>query len=146
MARTLLPASANLICKHGSHVLLIKRGKNIDTWPGYWAFPGGKIEDGELFRECAFRETAEEIGIVTDTQSIQAETIVMNRTVQGTKLIYFGMVEHFTNSPEVLEPELIDDLAWFSIAELPEPMIPHHRIGLEAILSGTGYTEFDVAP
>ena len=82
MARTLLPASANIICKHGSHVLLIKRSMNTDTWSGYWAFPGGKIEDGELFRECALRETAEEVGIIADIHSILDETIVMTRTVQ----------------------------------------------------------------
>lgn len=50
------------------------------------------------------------------------------------------------NSPAILEPHLIDDMEWFSISELPELMIPHHRIGLEAILSGTAYTEFNVAP
>ena len=61
MTRTLLPASANIVCKHGSHILLIKRSKDTDTWPGYWAFPGGKIEDDELFRECAFRELREEV-------------------------------------------------------------------------------------
>lgn len=82
MARTLLPASANLICKHGSHVLLIKRSKKTDTWPGYWAFPGGKIEDGELFRECALRETREEVGIIADARSLLGETMMMTRTVQ----------------------------------------------------------------
>lgn len=89
MTRILLPASANLICKHGSHVLLIKRSKHVDTWPGYWAFPGGKIEDGELFRACAFREAREEVGILGHEKSLISETIVMNRTVSGTKIIYF---------------------------------------------------------
>lgn len=146
MTRTLLPASANVVCKHGSHVLLIKRSKNIDTWPGYWAFPGGKIEDGELFRECSFRELREEVGVVTDSQALLAESFVMTRTVQWTKLIYFGMLEHFVNSPEILEPNMIDDIAWFPITELPEPFIPHHRVWLESLLAGIPYTEFDIAP
>lgn len=61
MARVLLPAAAHMVLCHGSHVLLLRRSRDIDTWPLYWAFPGGKIEDGELFRECAFREASEEV-------------------------------------------------------------------------------------
>lgn len=63
MSRTYLPASAHIICEHGDHVLLIKRSNHIDTWPGYWGFPGGKVEDDEFFRESAFRELQEEVGV-----------------------------------------------------------------------------------
>ena len=82
MSRTLLPASAHSICEHGSHILLIKRSLRADPWPGYWAFPGGKLEDGELFRECAQREAQEEVGITSHDASFKKETIVMSRTVQ----------------------------------------------------------------
>ena len=146
MTRTLLPAAAHLVCQHGSHVLLLKRSLKTNVWPHYWAFPGWKIEDGELFRECALREASEEVGIVTSAYAINMETIVMTRTVQGTKLNYFARVDTFENAPENLEPNLIDDIAWFPIAELPEPMIPHHKIALESLLAWKGYTEFDIAP
>jgi ADP-ribose pyrophosphatase YjhB (NUDIX family) len=146
MPRTLLPASANLICQHWSHVLLIKRSKQTDTWPGYWAFPGGKIEDGELFRECAFRETREEVGLLGHPRALQWETIVMTRTIQWVKITYFWLIEYFENSPDILEPHLIDDMAWFPITELPEPMIPSHKIWLDALKRGIAYSELDVAP
>ncbi len=82
MARTLIPAAANLIIQHGSHILLMKRSDKTEVWPNHWAFPGGKVDDGELFREAALREAREEIGINTTPDSITAETIVMFRTVQ----------------------------------------------------------------
>ncbi len=145
MSRTLLPAAAHLICEHGSHVLLIKRGKSVDPWPGYWAFPGGKVEEGELFRECALREANEEVGIFTEIP-IKAETIVMSRTVQGVKLNYYGMIDSWEQAPAILEPHLVTDIGWFERDALPEPMIPHHRIALEALDKGIGYTEYDVAP
>ena len=44
-----------------------------------------------------------------------------------------------------MEPALASDLAWFPISELPEPMIPHHKTGLEAILKKIGYTEIDMS-
>jgi 8-oxo-dGTP pyrophosphatase MutT (NUDIX family) len=128
MTRTLLPAAGYIVCQHGTHVLLLKRSERVDSWPNYWGFPGGKLEDGELFRECALRETSEEIGIVTSPEAFEKEALVMTRTVQGTKLIYFGLVTQFDNAPENLEPRLATDMAWFPIAELPEPMIPHHKI------------------
>jgi 8-oxo-dGTP diphosphatase len=146
MSRTLLPAAAHIICEHGSHVLLIKRSLKTDPWPGYWAFPGGKLEDGELFRECALREAREEVGIVSHEESIKNETIVMSRTVQWVKLNYFGLLDQWDHSPEILEPNLATDIGWFTHDALPEPIIPHHRVALNAIMNWVWYTEYDVAP
>lgn len=145
MSRTLLPAAAHIVCQHGSHILLIKRSKSIDTWPGYWAFPGGKVEDGELFRECALREASEEVGIFTQIP-IKQETIVMSRTVQWVKLNYYGLIDSWEQAPEILEKDLATDIGWFDQDDLPKPMVPHHRVALEALAKWVGYTEYDVAP
>ncbi len=144
MSRVLIPAAANLICQHGSHVLLIKRSNKTTVWPNFWAFPGGKVDANEFFREAALREAQEEIGIIGDARNITGETTVMIRSIQGTKVVYFGRIEHYENAPEIIERELATDLAWFPISELPEPMIPHHRTWLEAILKWIGYTEIDI--
>jgi hypothetical protein len=70
----------------------------------------------------------------------------MTRTVTGTKLFYFASISNYENVPEILEPNLIDDMAWFSLDDLPDLLIPHHRIALDAIKSKKSYIEFDVAP
>ena len=45
-------------------VLFIQRAADDhDPWSGHIAFPGGKLEDGELVCQAARRETQEEIGI-----------------------------------------------------------------------------------
>lgn len=144
MTRTLVPTAANLICQHGSHVLLIKRSNKTTVWPNFWAFPWGKVEDNELFREAALREAREEVGINGNITDIHGETITMLRSIQWTKIVYFGRIEHYENAPEILEPSLATDLAWFPVTDLPEPMIPHHKTGLEAILNWIGYTEIDI--
>ena len=141
MARTLIPAAACLIIQHGSHILLQKRSDKVDTWPNFWAFPGGKVDDGEMMRSAALREASEEIGIIAHPEHIENETIVMFQTIQGTKIVYFGLVEQYENAPAIQEPDLASDLAWFPITELPSPMVPHHITGLTAILSGLGYSE-----
>lgn len=144
MARTLIPAAANLICQHGSHILLIKRSDKTEMWPNFWAFPGGKVDENELFREAALREAREEVGIIGKSSNIKGETIVAMRSIQWTKVVYFGRIEHYDNAPAIIEPDLATDLAWFAIDDLPEPMIPHHKTGLEAILHWIAYNEIDI--
>ncbi len=95
-------------------------------------------------RSAALREATEEIGIIAHPEHIQAETIVMFQTIQGTKIVYFGLVEQYENAPAIIEPELASDMAWFSIDELPHPMIPHHITGLKAILHGVSYSEVNI--
>lgn len=77
-----LASGAHTICLHGSHVLIIKRSLELDTWPGFWSFPGGKVENGEFFRECAQRETEEEVGIIVGLEDIKNDIFVEIRTVQ----------------------------------------------------------------
>ena len=42
-------------------ILLIKRGTPV--FRGYWALPGGKVEDGETVEEAVVREVKEETGL-----------------------------------------------------------------------------------
>jgi 8-oxo-dGTP diphosphatase len=144
MSRVLIPAAANLIITHGSHVLLMKRSEKTAVWPNFWAFPWGKVDENEFFREAALREAKEEIGIHANPLDIIGETILMHRSVQGTKVVYFGHIEHYENAPEILEKNLATDLAWFPVTDLPKPMIPHHKTGLNAILKKIAYTEVDL--
>jgi len=44
--------------------LVAKRAETMDTHPGLWNFPSGKIESGEEPVEAALRELQEETGLV----------------------------------------------------------------------------------
>ena len=146
MTTARIPASANVIFQHGKSILLIKRSIKAKAWPNFWAFPGGKVDDDEFFRETAQREIAEEIGITFNISDILKETIVMHRSIIGTKIIYFCLVKDWNGFPEILEKNLASDLAWFSLDNLPEPIIPHHKEALKALQKNIFYTEFNTAP
>lgn len=44
-------------------VLLTRRAQGLRSHAGQWAFPGGRVEDGESAEEAALRELKEEIGL-----------------------------------------------------------------------------------
>lgn len=140
------PAGAHIICIYGSDILLLKRSQKTNMWPGYWAFPGGKVDDGELFREAGIRELEEELWIVVDEENIVKETIVLTRTITRTKIIYFGVTDEWQGIPEICEPELAEKCAWFPLDNLPEYIVPHHKVALEALQEDIAYTEYDTAP
>lgn len=53
-----------LVQKDGELFLLYEvRAAHMKRQPGEVCFPGGQVEDGESFQECAVRETVEELGI-----------------------------------------------------------------------------------
>lgn len=60
-------ASVAMILNQSAHdleILFIQRAAHdLDPWSGHIAFPGGKLEEGELECQAACRETFEETGI-----------------------------------------------------------------------------------
>lgn len=136
-----IPAASNIICRHGNDILLIKRSTRAKSWPHFWAFPGGKVDDFEFFREAWLRELFEETGIVG--KNFTKEIIVMTRANSGTKIYHFGLLDEWQWMPEIREKKLADDMAWFPISDLPEPFVPHHAIALQKILDWENYAEID---
>src|SRR3954462_9405452 len=47
-----------------THILFEVRSMNLRRQPGEICFPGGKIEQEESQKQCAVRETSEELGII----------------------------------------------------------------------------------
>lgn len=57
----------------GWEVIYEFRAMNMKTQPGEISFPGGRVEEGESFREAAVRETMEELNLKEDKIEVIGE-------------------------------------------------------------------------
>ena len=67
----------------------IKRGKE-NSYPLYWDIPGGMVEEGELPRDAAKRETKEEVGLNVEIGKILQEDSILDneKDIVFTRLVY----------------------------------------------------------
>ena len=115
-------------------------------YPGYWEFPGGKIEPGEDSRAALERELREELGI-----AVREATPWITRVyayTHATVRLHFFRVTAWEGEPQPLEDQAI---AWQRV-EAPEvaPMLPANAPVLAAlalpavmVVSDAAQTGFD---
>ncbi len=72
------------IVNYDSRVLMIKRAKKEGNL--VWAFPGGKVEDGETKEEACIRELYEETGLNVSIIELLGER---THPETGAKIAYF---------------------------------------------------------
>lgn len=65
MSRKIVDVAAAVITRPDGSFLLGQRAPGT-FYPGYWEFPGGKVESGETPREALIRELHEELGLNVD--------------------------------------------------------------------------------
>ena len=134
------------IPKVGVGVMLVKDGKVLlsrrkgSHGEGEYAFPGGHLEFGESFEDCARRETREETGIEVD--NIHFQYLANVKKYGGKHYVHIGLTADWkSGEPKVLEPERSGEWKWYKLDNLPEPMFEMCRLSFES--HKTGQTFFD---
>ncbi|MGZ5062981.1 MAG: Nudix family hydrolase [Usitatibacter sp.] len=124
----LTEVAAAVIERPGGTFLLAQRpaGK---PYPGYWEFPGGKIEPGEDARAALVRELREELGI-----EVREATPWITRVyayTHATVRLHFFRVTAWDGEPRPLEDQAIE---WQRV-EAPDvaPMLPANAPVLAAL-------------
>ncbi|AXR78439.1 8-oxo-dGTP diphosphatase [Natrarchaeobaculum sulfurireducens] len=114
-------------------VLLIEKRRGLGE--GWYNGPGGKLEAEETPRECAIRETREEVGLEVDPAALEkaAElTFRLDGDVHTVCHVY--RADRFEGEP-VTTPEARPE--WFSVEEIPyDQMWEDDRLWLPGVLSG----------
>ena len=105
-------------------VLLVRRGG--EPFKGYWAFPGGFLQNNETAKEGALRELREETGLVA---SAIGELGVFSDPDRDPRercitIAYYALVK----PSEVIGGDDADEAAWFPTDALPELAFDHKKI------------------
>lgn len=119
--RPALTVDMIIICKPQRKVLLIQRGH--EPFKGYWAIPGGYVEEGETIIAAARRELQEETGITgVDLQQVGTYGDP-GRDPRGWQVT----VAHVGYVSEMVGKAGDDAAAahWFDFGELPELAVDH---------------------
>lgn len=127
-ARPALGTDILLFSERGGeyHTLLIERGN--EPFKGFWAFPGGFVEEGESAEEAATRELQEETGLqITHLKQLGAFTRP-GRDPRGwiVTVAYYAFVDI-----EQLSPTAGDDASkaeWLPLTSLPKLAFDHQEI------------------
>lgn len=116
-----------------SKVLLIQRGKS--PYKGYWAFPGGRIEQKDKdILEAAQRELKEETNIA-DVELKFVKTIGNNtRDDRGFSITNIFLTEFDEIPPAVKAGDDAVNYKWFSIDDLPDMAFDHKSILEDCLL------------
>src|SRR5258705_7210805 len=120
--------AAAVIERPGGTFLLAQRPKG-KPYPGYWEFPGGKIEPGEDARAALVRELREELGI-----EVREATPWITRVyvyTHATVRLHFFRVTAWDGEPQPLEDQAI---AWQRVGHADvSPMLPANAPVLSAL-------------
>lgn len=111
----------------GTSVIIVKDGKILlgkrlhAHGDHTWAFPGGHLEYGESWEECATREAAEETALkLVDLEFVAATNDVFIK--ENKHYITLFLLAETESEPKLMEPEKCAGWEWFDPENLPTPL------------------------
>ncbi|KAM2679678.1 hypothetical protein EV2_011563 [Malus domestica] len=110
----------------GKTVLLGRRRSSVGD--STFALPGGHLEFGESFEECAARELKEETGLDIEKEKMELLTVTNNLFLEPPKPSHYvtvsmrGVAADPDQEPQNLEPNKCDGWEWYEWDNLPNPL------------------------
>ena len=103
-----------IIKNNEGEYLLMQRSRLSASWPGYWEFPGGKVNPGEGHETAFIREMREETGLCVKPGKLFAEFEWERESDTVIYRIFFG--SEISGKFQISEEH--DEFGWFSLDEI----------------------------
>ena len=131
----IMTSACVLILNDKNQVLLQKRADN-----GFWGYPGGSMELGESFEECARREALEETGLECKelTYFMHMSGEKMHYIYPNGDEVYISEVvflcKKYRGDLEVQESE-VQEQRFFDLYNLPDHISPINKEVLQMLVN-----------
>ncbi|HEU5229111.1 MAG TPA: NUDIX domain-containing protein [Ktedonobacteraceae bacterium] len=109
-----------VIVRDGDRILLIKRQNSHGD--GTWSIPGGHLEYGESFEECALREVEEETGVIVADATFCAITNDIFVKEEKHYITIWIEARYVSGEACINAPREMSDINWFPWNALPTPL------------------------
>ena len=103
-------------------ILVGKRAGGVG--PGSWSVPGGHLEFGETFEQCARREAREEIGVELDEVRYLHVTNDLMPQFDEHSVTIWMLATRFTGEVVNASPREHERWEWHRLSDVPEPLFP----------------------
>lgn len=106
------------IRREDGRYLILKRSEHEKAFPGYWCFPGGKVEGEQTLDEALAEEIKEETGLTMKGGKVLLRDVAFTRPDEQTVkvFVYLCGVENPDNV--TLEEDGFTEYAWVTPEEL----------------------------
>lgn len=121
-----------IIFNDTGEVFLSKRSQNTKNEKGHWETPGGSVEFGETLEVAAKREIMEEYGAEIEIieQWPAADHIIPAEKQHWVATTFLAKFKN-GQEPKIMEPEKCDEIGWFDLNSLPQPLSIITKIDLK---------------
>lgn len=131
-----------LVLFNKNSILLLKRiNKNFGN--NCYSLVGGRVEQGETFRQALIREADEEIGITLKEKDLKFVHAFHRKGTDGELIALVFSTRKWVGNPFNREPEKHSEMIWCDLDNLPENLLPAHKQTLDCIKKKILYSEHD---
>lgn len=108
--------------------LFLKRSKDARDFQGFWESGGGRLHKNELIEEALIREMSEEIdcpsGVIDEILPPVSQIV---KDDEG-RMVHWVILPHVVrvdpHEVKLKDTEKIDEIGWFELGGLPDPLHP----------------------
>lgn len=131
--------------KIGAGCVIIQNGKTLlakrkgSFAAGHWGSLGGHVEFGETPIEAVKREGMEELGVELGNFQFAACADIQKFGKQYIDISFTA--EIISGEPRICEVDKIEEIGWFDLDKLPEPLFDPVRTVFDALAAGQRYFE-----
>ncbi|OFZ56003.1 MAG: hypothetical protein A2428_08620 [Bdellovibrionales bacterium RIFOXYC1_FULL_54_43] len=124
------------VVRRGDEILLMRRINGPGS--GTWCTPGGRLEFGESFEDCAIRETAEETGVTVGTPRFLTLTSSALKGDDHHYITIWMECDYVDGIPRIAAEDEANQVGWFKVNQMPLPLFPP----MEELFNGRTYPTF----